>query len=239
MNVVDGKIQSDSTRFRTTGITEAMIEEYGIYFELMNIVTDSEWVMTDRETYTYDDESTIVIHEYFDRESEAWIVYSKDSVLTIGNSIACSYSFSQTSPDECKLASRNQYTYNSGNSMTQMIYQQYIDGDWVNSLRMVVMYTPYGESSVKPGPFAAPSKNIKASLSTNRGSQTLNLTVDNPSRFSISLSDLSGRTVKRIAEHTFSSGTHSIPLNISTPGKYYCKIGTKGNKTVLPLTILR
>ncbi|NLG19577.1 MAG: hypothetical protein GX556_19835 [Fibrobacter sp.] len=93
--------------------------------------------------------------------------------------------------------------------------------------------------SVKPGLFAAPSGNIKASLSTNRGSQTLNLTVDNPSRFSNSLSDLSGRTAERIAEHTFSSGTHSIPLNISTPGKYYCKIGTKGNKTVLPLTILR
>ena len=130
-----------------------------------------------------------------------------------------------------------QYFY-TGDSLRQTISQTLKDNEWVNSIRVVYHYTPYG-TSVKSGPVASASSGIKADISGIGNNYILDLKLDQQREFSVSLADLSGRIVKRIANHSYLSGSHSIPIRVSTPGKYFCQITTKDKRTVVPFTVVQ
>ncbi|NLG15691.1 MAG: T9SS type A sorting domain-containing protein [Fibrobacter sp.] len=233
----DGNILSDSTRSKVSGATAEALEEHSFLLKLYGIPADTNWVQTTRETYSWSGSTMIKIAESFDTESGELIFTSKDSILNENQKVTSIYNFFQDLNGDWELIGRAQYFY-TGDSLRQTISQTLKDNEWVNSIRVVYHYTPYG-TSVKSRSVASANSGIKADISGIRNNYILDLKLDQQTEFSVSLSDLSGRIVKRIANHSYLSGSHSIPIRVSTPGKYFCQITTKDKRTVVPFTVVQ
>ncbi len=70
------------------------------------------------------------------------------------------------------------------------------------------------------------------------GSATVSFTLSKSAHISVSLLDVSGRVVKRVANGVFSGGEHTLRVS-ANPGVYFVKLETAGKTTLEKLVILK
>jgi hypothetical protein len=230
------KIVCDSTR---TKLGNVSAEAAAVLALMPTIAFDTVWKETSRQEYTYSGSSVIALSYSYDNVSSKFVVDGKDSTVLTGDLVSVNFSFTSDSPGNFVMSDKEEYTYENGR-LSQVISSVYKDNAWVNQTRTQYHYTPYLQTGIFISPVVKKTNSINAAIRTIDGKYSVKLSLNKESPVTVSVCDLNGRTAGSITpQHTFTQGTHVVPLKMSTPGTYLCQVTTSDGKVVLPFTITR
>ena len=219
--------------------------------------TDSAWSDKQLETFDYDENGfrTEFVRMRWDDgawvNSQRWVysnnaaglsverhdfVWEDDSWKMIGRGL------NEYDDDEHPLSILNQkgdttaftnnwrllYTYDEQGNQTEYVRQVWTDGDWVNSLRAVYVFSLITATGDNPDELARKSAIRSVYPNPTMGRVTIEYTVKRESSVSVSLHDALGRRVKRLEFGHRAPGRYTATIDgrdLPT-GVYFCRLVT-------------
>lgn len=224
------KIIADSTFFKFSEITEEL-SMLGYKPE------NTDWTLFSRNEYLYIGSSIVTLNYIRDRNSSSFVISGKDSIVKTDDKISEIHSFTN---EEGKwiTTSTLKFLYD-GNRVTQSISQYREFDKLINLERTQYFHTPYPFSDIKHPISYHNTNRINAFVSEKNGLCTVNLSLNQPSNVSIYLTDLKGRKLGNGVKQRVMPGSSSLPLSVSSPGKYLCHVISGQERTVVPFTKLK
>lgn len=221
------KIIADSTFFKFSEITDEL-SELGYSPE------DTAWTLFSRNQYLYIGNSIVTLNYTKDKETSTFVISGKDSTVITDDKITEIHSF--TSAEGKWITTAISKLLYNGNRITQSIYQARVFEDMVNMERTQYFHTPYPFSGIRHLSSSQKTNQLNAFVSERNGLCAVNITLNRPSDFSIYLTDLKGRKLGNSVRQRVLPGSFSLPLSVSSPGKYLCHIISGQDRTVVPFT---
>lgn len=228
------RVIADSTLIKYGGLTSEELQELGFILE----PEDTNWTLQSKSEYTYFGNSTVTLIYNKDAESAQLTLDSKDSTVMDGEKHSEVYTYTYTDGDVWVLSSLIKCSY-EGDRPNQVLYQTVENNVPINENRVLFFYTPYNGSGVKYLSGSSKGSNTGAVVSSTHGHYAVNLTLEKPAEVSVYLTDLKGRKAGIETKIRLSSGTHSVPLRVASPGKYLCHVKSGQNRDVVPFTKIR
>lgn len=195
---------------------------------------DTVWYLSDRSEYSYKGNSIVKLNYYDSTDSPI----SKDSTVMTGDKITEIYDFGVQFDGEWILNDAITITYD-GDRVDQIIYQDAKYDSLVNKFRVQFFHTPYPFTGTKHICSSHRTSRINAFVSEGNGSYVVILFLNQSSDISIYLTDLRGRKLGNSVRQRVSPGSFSLPLSVSSPGKYLCHITSGQDRTVVPFTKIK
>lgn len=221
--LVNQKTISDSSFTKISGKIEDLIQQG---YEII----DTAWVFSGRSEYSYKENSIVTLGYKPDEDSPV----GKDSTVMIGDKISEIYDFGITDDGEWVVMSLTKITY--GDLVDQIIYQERENESLVNKERVQFFNNTYPFTGTKHISSSHRINRINAFVSEGNGSCVVNLFLNQSSDISIYLTDLKGRKLGNSVRQRVLPGSFSLPLSVSSPGKYLCHIISGQDRTVVPFT---
>lgn len=227
------RVVADSTLVKYGGLTSEELQEMGFLGP-----DDTNWTLQSKSEYTYFGNSTVTLNYNRDEESAQLTLDSKDSTVMDGEKYSEVYTYTYTNGEEWVLSSLVRCIY-EGERPNQVLYQTVENNIPTNENRILFFYTPYTGSGVKHLSGSSKRSNTGAVVSSTHGRYAVNLTMEKPAEVFVYLTDLKGRKAGIETKIRLSSGTHSVPLSVASPGKYLCHVKSGQNRVVVPFTKIK
>lgn len=227
------KIIADSTFFKFSAITE---ELSGLGYSS----EDTAWTLFSRNEYLYIGNSIVTLNYTVDKETSSFVTSGKDSTVITDDKVTEIHSFSNAEGEWITTAILK--LLYDGNRITQSIYQSRVfdvSYEMVNMERTQYFHTPYPFSGIRHLSSSQKTNRINAFVSEKNGLCAVNISLNRSSDFSIYLTDLKGRKLGNDVRRRVMPGSSSLPLSVSTPGKYLCHIVGEQERAVVPFTKIK